>query len=107
MLMKSNIVRVMFLVGALTLISAAARTVVAQKASVPKPQDKLALGENEVRDLMLLIDTNNNGKISKKEWMTFMGAEFDRLDKNKTGELDPKELAQSRIQASHFLSAGK
>jgi hypothetical protein len=56
---------------------------------------------------MLLIDTNNNGKITKNEWMEFMAAEFDRLDKHKTGELDPKELAQPRIQVSHFLSAGK
>ena len=75
--------------------------------NMPQPQDKLALGENEVRQLMLLIDTNNNGEITKNEWMAFMEAEFDRLDKNKTGELDPKELAHSRIQVSHFLSAGK
>jgi len=107
MLTQSNIIRVTALFGALVVIWGAQRIVVAQKASVPKPQDKLALVENEVRQLMLLIDTNNNGKITKKEWMTFMEAEFDRLDKNKSGELDPKELAQSRVQASHFWSAGK
>ena len=81
--------------------------VVAQKASVPKPQDTLALGDDDVRRLMLLIDTNSKGKITKKQWMTFMEAEFDRLDKNKSGELDPRELALSRVQVSHFLSAGK
>ena len=107
MLTKSKSVRVMALLGASTVIWGAGRMVLAQKASVPKPQDKLALGENEVRRLMLLIDTNNNGKITKKEWMTFMEAEFDRLDKNKSGELDPKELAQSRVQASQFLTSGK
>lgn len=42
-------------------------------------------GENEVRQLMLLIDTNNNGKITKKEWMAFMEAEFDRLEKKDRG----------------------
>jgi Ca2+-binding EF-hand superfamily protein len=46
------------------------------------------------------MDTNKNGRISKPEFMTFMEAEFDRLDKDKSGELDPKELTESRIRAS-------
>ena len=36
-------------------------------ASVPKPQDKLAIGENDVKQLLLLMDTNKNGKIDGKE----------------------------------------
>jgi len=107
MITKSSKIRMMLLIGALIAICAVEGKVFGQKDSFPKPQDKLALGDNEVRQLMLLIDTNNNGKITKKEWMTFMEAEFDRLDKNKSGELDPKELAQSRLQASRFLSVGK
>jgi Ca2+-binding EF-hand superfamily protein len=43
--------------------------------------------------LLLLMDTDKSGKISKQEWMTFMEAEFDRLDKDKKGELDVRELA--------------
>jgi Ca2+-binding EF-hand superfamily protein len=39
-----------------------------------------------------------NGKISKQEFMTFMEAEFKRLDKNKDGELDVKELKRLEIQ---------
>lgn len=73
-------------------------TVVAQKASVPKPQDKLALGEEQAEQLLLLIDTDKSGKISKQEWMKFMEAEFDRLDKDKSGELDVKELTQTPIR---------
>lgn len=107
MITKNSTIRVTFLIGALLAICAVQGKVAAQKDSGQKPQDRLALGDNEVRQLMLLIDTNNNGKITKKEWMTFMEAEFDRLDKNKSGELDPKELAASRLQVSHFLSAGK
>jgi hypothetical protein len=82
-------------------------TAKAQKQSVPKPQDKLALGENEVKQLLLLMDTSKNGKISKQEYMDFMEAEFDRLDKNKNGELDPKELTQSKLRASHVAAVGK
>jgi Ca2+-binding EF-hand superfamily protein len=79
----------------------------AQKAAVPKPQDKLALGDEEVRQLLLLMDTDKDGKISKQEWMKFMEAEFDRLDKDKSGELDAKDLAQSRLRVSHFVPVGK
>jgi hypothetical protein len=79
----------------------------AQKASVPKTQDRLALGEDDVKKLMLLIDTSKTSKISKQEWMKFMEDEFDRLDTNKSGELDAKELAQSRIKASPFGKVGK
>ena len=56
---------------------------------------------------MLLIDTNKTGKITKHEWMKFMEEEFDRLDKNKSGEIDAKELVRSRFPARPFSSVGK
>ena len=75
----------------------------AQKASVPKPQDKLALGEDEVKKLLLLMEPDKKGKISKQEYMKFMEAEFERLDKDKNGELDVKKLTQSSVTATRFL----
>lgn len=57
--------------------------------------------------MLLLMDTDKNGKISKQEWMNFMEAEFDRLDTAKNGQLDVKELAQSQLRVSHFSSVGK
>jgi hypothetical protein len=66
--------------GLLTIMTTGA--IVAQKASVPKSQDKVALGEGDVKQLLLLMDTDKNGKISKQEFMTFMEAEFQKLDKN-------------------------
>jgi len=71
-----------------------------QKAT-PKPVDKAALTEEEVKNLILMMDTDRNGKISKAEFMNFMSTEFDRLDKDKSGELDVKELAQSAFRPSH------
>jgi Ca2+-binding EF-hand superfamily protein len=56
---------------------------------------------------LFLIDTNKAGKITKQEWMKFMEEEFDRLDKNKSGEIDAKELARSRLRARPFPSVGK
>jgi hypothetical protein len=75
----------------------------AQKASVPKPQDKLALGEDEVKKLLLIMEPDKTGKISKQEYMKFMEAEFARLDKDKNGELDVKKLTQSNVTASRFV----
>lgn len=88
---------------------ALAGTAFAQKASTPKQPDKSAIANEHVKELILVMDTDKNGKISKQEWMTFMEAEFDRLDKNKNGELDPQEIAQSRIRVSQksFSAVGK
>ena len=107
MLRGTNISWFIMIVTALVATWAMLGTVVAQKAATPKPQDKLALGEPEVRKLLLLIDTDKNGKISKQEWMKFMEAEFDRLDKDKSGDLDVKDLEQSRLRVSHFTIVGK
>ncbi|HYA17485.1 MAG TPA: hypothetical protein VEF06_08465 [Bryobacteraceae bacterium] len=73
--------------------------VIAQKAT-PKAQDRVALGEDEVKQLLLLMDTDKNGKVSRAEFMAFMQKEFERLDKDKSGELDPKELAESQIRSA-------
>ena len=107
MLRRTNIVRAIVAIAVLVATWAILGTAIAQRAAVPKPQDKLALGENEVKDLLLIMDTDENGKISKQEWMKFMEAEFDRLDKDKKGQLDAKELTQSKLRVSHVVSVGK
>jgi Ca2+-binding EF-hand superfamily protein len=43
------------------------------------------------------MDADKNGKISRAEFMAFMAAEFDRLDVDKSGELDVKELEKSQL----------
>ncbi len=105
---RTKVVWISAFSAVLIAICAALATAPAQtKAAAPLPQDKLALAEGEVKQLLLLMDTNKNGKISKQEWMNFMEAEFERLDKDKSGELDVKELAQSKFRVSHFTSVGK
>jgi Ca2+-binding EF-hand superfamily protein len=82
---------------------------VAQKSSVPKQQDKAVLANPHVQELLLLMDADKNGKISKQERMKFMEAEFDRLDKDKSGELTPHELELSkvRVTSKSFAAVGK
>jgi Ca2+-binding EF-hand superfamily protein len=47
--------------------------------------------------LLLLMDADKSGKVSRAEFMAFMTSEFDRLDINHDGELDVKELEQSQL----------
>ena len=104
---RTNIARVIVAIAMLVATWDILGTAVAQRAAVPKSQDKLALGEPEVTQLLLLMDSDKSGKISKQEWMRFMEAEFDRLDKDKKGLLDAKELEQSKLRVSHPVNVGK
>jgi hypothetical protein len=67
----------------------------AQKANVPIHQDVVALAQPKVTEVLLVMDTDRNGTISKKDFMNLMEAVFDRLDKEKKGELDPTQFRQS------------
>jgi hypothetical protein len=80
-------------------------TAVAQKSGVSAPQDNVAMGEDEVKRLLTLMDADKNGKVSKKEFMAFMEAEFKRLDKDNNGYLDQKELSQSALRVNPPASA--
>ena len=90
--------------GAVLFAGAAA---IAQKQGVPEKQDKVALGTEEIKELLALMDTDKSGKISKKEFMDYMSAEFDRLDKDKSGELDAKELINSTLRPAARPAVGK
>jgi hypothetical protein len=52
------------------------------------------------KQLLLLMDQDRNGKISKAEFMAFMEAEFARLDTNHNDELDVYELTGLRVRRS-------
>jgi Ca2+-binding EF-hand superfamily protein len=87
----------------IALISAGGVLAVADVA--PRPQDKLAQANENVKQLLLLLDADKNGRISKKEWMAFMEAEFNKLDKDGNGELDQKELVEARLSVRQGGSA--
>ncbi len=87
----------------MALVSASGVLAVADVA--PKPQDKLAQANENVKQLLLLLDADQNGRISKKEWMAFMEGEFNKLDKDGNGELDQKELMLAKISVRQGSSA--
>ena len=84
--------------AAVQAVSAASQAASTPTQGLSTESPKVAAGEIEARKLLLLMDTDKNGKVSKAEFMNFMALEFDRLDKNKDGELDVKELVRSQLQ---------
>jgi hypothetical protein len=76
-----------------------------ERQTLPKPPDKQMLRAEEVRQMPLLMDTDESGKISKQEWLRLMEAEFDRLDPGKTGSLAPRKLAATNAQVRHIRSS--
>jgi Ca2+-binding EF-hand superfamily protein len=90
------------LIALMSATAGLALTDVTQKPAAANPPDKLALADVNVKQLLLLMDADNNDKISK---MNFMEAEFNKLDKDGNGELDRKELLQSKVSVRQGSSA--
>jgi Ca2+-binding EF-hand superfamily protein len=91
------------LITTVLLVFAAVIATAAQKESVPKPQNRVALAEDQVKHLLLLMDADKTGKISKQQFMQFMEAEFERLDTAKKGELDVKQLTTQTVTAKNYV----
>ena len=43
------------------------------------------------------MDADHNGRISKEEFMRYMSAEFDRIDRDRSGELTSGEISRSSL----------
>jgi hypothetical protein len=54
-------------------------------------QDKIAMGQDEVKQLLPLM-ADENGKVSEAAFMKYMQAEFKRLNKDEQGKVDVLEV---------------
>ena len=107
---RRKVVLIALVISALFMVGGLAGAVASQKSTVPTPSEHrsaVVAGEAAARQLLLLMDTDKNGKVSRQEWMSFMEAEFDRLDTSKDGALDVKELEKSQVRPVPFYKAGK
>jgi hypothetical protein len=66
-------------------------------------EKRLAVATDAAKQLLLVMDADKNGKISREEWMKFMDEEFDRLDTDHKGQLDVKELTQSQVRMRPYV----
>jgi hypothetical protein len=58
-------------------------------------------------EMMVKIDTNSDGMISKDEWVAFQEKVFGMLDKSKSGKVDAKEfISASGGELSSFATGG-
>jgi hypothetical protein len=112
MLIHRRIVHVtvaaVFLAGAVAVEVHAGQSEKSTGLPPPTPEQakagrQLAAATEAARNLLLAIDANKSGKISKEEWMKFMEAEFDRLDTDHKGQLDVDELTKSRIRVRPYV----
>jgi hypothetical protein len=66
-------------------------------AAIAASRQTVATADKDVRQLIRLMDKDQNGVVSKEEFLEFMGRTFDRIDVDKNGTLEPKELQQTAI----------
>ena len=71
----------------------------------PKQPNVKASATENAKQIMLLMDTDKDGRISKKEWMDFMSAEFDRLDTDHNGYISQRDLMTTSIHVQHVSPA--
>jgi len=73
---------------------------------IPSSKRTNAAGTRDVRQLIVLMDKDKNGAVSKEEFLDFMSQQFDRADVNKDMQLSPAEVGRfSNIYQS--LSQGR
>jgi hypothetical protein len=51
-----------------------------------------AAAASDVRALIRMMDRDQNGAVSKDEFLQYMGQAYDRLDVNRSGQLEPTEV---------------
>jgi Ca2+-binding EF-hand superfamily protein len=56
---------------------------------------------------MKAMDSNKDGQVSRKEFMDYMGAQYDKMDAKKDGMLTKAEFMDKKMMAFTFPTSGK
>ena len=85
-----NVQNIIVLVGTSLLVASVATAAVAQSRSTR------AAASRDVNQLLQMMDKDQNGTVSREEFLAFMSQTFDQLDVNKSGALERGEIGQLR-----------
>jgi phosphoglycerol transferase MdoB-like AlkP superfamily enzyme len=65
-------------------------------AALAVSKQTAATADRDARALVRMMDRDQNGTVSKEEFLQFMGQTFDRIDANKNGSLEHVEVRRMR-----------
>ena len=97
------------LAASLLAMASFATSAIAQKDGLLKCHDPTQVAIDDVKEILLLMNGDTNGTITRQEWIRFMAAEFDRLGPAKKRSIDPTKLTPVKEQARpiHFSDLRK
>jgi len=91
----------------ITCLAAGTAGVAFAREELRPQQDKIAIGQKEVRQLLPLM-ADENGKVSEQAFMSYMQAEFRRLNKDERGEVDVLQITNHPSNRPvSFLAVGR
>ncbi len=73
----------------------------AHQQSAQEPQIAAEFEQDQTVQFLLLVETEKDGTISRQEWLKRMEEEFDRVDTDKDGVLDGREIAEAKLPVVH------
>jgi hypothetical protein len=78
--------------NAVTLVGVCLAFALASTVADAQSKRTRAAAARDVNQLIRMMDKDMNGVVSKQEFMDFMSQTFDRLDINRSGTLEPREV---------------
>ena len=56
--------------------------------------------------MMIAMDSNKEGMVSRDEFMSYMGKQYDRMDAGKKGMLSKPQFMDTKMMRSTFPASG-
>jgi len=90
--------------GALALAIAAASPAIGAPAGTSETAGGDFAGRFWTMPRMKAMDKNKDGMVSRDEYMSYMGAQFDMMDSGKKGMLDSKGFMDKKMMVKTFAT---
>ena len=71
-----------------------------QLYGIPSRERTLAQGEANARELLFLVESDRNCKVSRQRFMAFMHAEFNRVSSSKPRKPEDRQTGNSQVAST-------